>query len=270
MKRKNESPNAKSLLSKTTNGILVVSISVSLIFLSGCLWNRTTSRVFCLGYGSEITGFHILKTERRSAVYIPDFFYFEYFSWPRRGFMPLLGEFLLRLPTVLLEFPYNSEVTYDREVVFRNSIWEDCEKEEAISFHNDLGTCTCAVTSLTNNVVVLPFLVRKDERQFEHLDRPIYDMLFVDTDNNLWVRRVVCRKTLWSVAYGEDKDVQAGDALLMRISLDDGTIRPIIVLGEDGSGRLHAECSSECFVKDWERSFWLYGLSVFLSDIPEN
>ena len=154
--------------------------------------------------------------------------------------------------------------------MFRTPILKDREKGKAISFQHDLGTCTCAVESLTNNVVVLPFLVRKDERQFEHLGKPIYDMLFVDTDNNLWVRRVVCRKTLWSVAYGEDKDVQAGDALLMRISLDDGTIRPIIVLGEDGSGRLHAECSSECFVKDWERSFWLYGLSVFLSDIPEN
>ena len=268
MKRKNESRNAKSLSSRMTGGMLVVLMSVSFIFLSGCLWNRTTSHVSCLGYSSEITGFHIWKTERRSAVYIPDFFYIEYFSWPRRGFMPLLGEFLLRLPTVLLEFPYNSEVTYDREVVFRNSIWEDCEKGKAISFHNDLGTCTCAVMSLTNNVVVLPFLVRKDERQFEHLNKPIYDMLFVDTDNNLWVRRSLCRETLWSVSYGED--VRTGDALVMRISLDDGTISPIVVVGEDGSGRLHAECSLKCFAKDWERDFWLYGLSVFLSDIPEN
>ena len=112
MKRKSESRNAKSLLSKTTNGILVVLISVSLIFLSGCLWNRTTSHVSCLGYSSEITGFHIWKTERRSAVYIPDFFYIEYFSWPRRGFMPLLGEFLLtrlskkkRETPAMLEFP---------------------------------------------------------------------------------------------------------------------------------------------------------------------
>ena len=193
MKRKNESRNAKSLSSRMTGGMLVVLMSVSFIFLSGCLWNRTTSRVSCLGYSSEITGFHIWKTERRSAVYIPDFFYID----------------LLRLPTVLLEFPYNSEVTYDREVVFRNSIWEDCEKGKAISFHNDLGTCTCAVMSLTNNVVVLPFLLRKDERQFEHLNKPIYDMLFVDTDNNLWVRRSLCRETLWSVSYGED--VRTGD-----------------------------------------------------------
>ena len=93
-------------------------------------------------------------------------------------------------------------------------------------------------------------------------------MMFVDTDNNLWVRRSLCRETLWSVSYGED--VRTGDALVMRISLDDGTISPIVVVGEDGSGRLHAECSLKCFAKDWERNFWLYGFSGLLSNSPKN
>ena len=54
--------------------------------------------------------------------------------------------------------------------------------------------------------------------------------------------------------------------MIMRISLNDGAITPILEFGKDGEWRIHPSCPLEIVAKDRDKTFWLYGLSGFLSD----
>ena len=66
------------------------------------------------------------------------------------------------------------------------------------------------------------------------------------------------------INYGEE--IQEGDVMIMRISLNDGAITPILEFGKDGEWRIHPSCPLEIVAKDRDKKVWLYALSGFLSD----
>ena len=251
---------------KMINVLFRCIILMSTVFLSGCLWNITSHRVrwdLSKGCVTELYGWRI---ERRSVFYVPNFFYIEYFfSGPNRiNFFSLLGEFVLRSPTMLIEFLYNSEVDYDYPFAVNTAVRFDSKKKEALSFLNDVEGGSCEIALAGKKVLRVPYIIQKDKYSPPIPGKISYSMLFVDSDNNLWIQREIDEENLWFINYGEE--IQEGDVMIMRISLNDGAITPILEIGKDGEWRIHSSCPLEIVAKDRDKKFWLYGLSGFLSD----
>ena len=132
---------------------------------------------------------------------------------------------------MLIEFLYNSEVDYDYPFAVNTAVRFDSKKKEALSFLNDVEGGSCEIALAGKKVLRVPYIIQKDKYSPPIPGKISYSMLFVDSDNNLWIEREIVEENLWFINYGEE--IQEGDVMIMRISLNDGAITPILEFGKD-------------------------------------
>ena len=105
---------------------------------------------------------------------------------------------------MLIEFLYNSEVEYDYPFGVNTAVRIDLKKEEALSFLNDVEWGSCEIALAGKKVLRVPYIILKDEYSSPIPGNISYLMLFVDSDNNLWIQRElrrICRATRVFVLY---------------------------------------------------------------------
>lgn len=240
------------VMRKATYVCLKTAFVLSLmLLLPGCIWQSDQVSVLpkWKREPGALTGFTVMPKHSNTLLYPADFYY----SWHMCKILRIPGGDhpaqlpflvcggLLRLPTFPFEYIYNSrsEEFYSVEV---SPVLVDCEKTRCIDVVNDKIAKRSSVSFGKGRECALPFNLRLvhnpwiwnymiPEDQGISDESDCFDVMFVDSRDNLWVKRNFGVRLLTGVRLSSSLE---SDMLVAKVSLVSGQMIPVVILDSEG------------------------------------
>lgn len=220
-------------------GLLLI-VNCTTLYCTGCLWMDDDTYVMPDAYRGQLKSFDIWHCRNHSFCYEPGFFYFSNNPFPKGDHPAQLGvvllELLVRLPTVIIEYAYNSEWQEIYSLQIKGVVVNE-EKTSRLVVCNSPSALCSKVSLDSQNGVDVPFHLRLIHNSWRHrvpenqnVGEKFFDVLFVDKENNLWVSRHDFRRMIFGILMADASKEQK--VLVYKISLETGTITPIVTNGE--------------------------------------